>query len=194
MEEVFLLETLHSFLKTLTVILDEDQHETWNKSIDKLFTLISENGQENNSPSSDDFEQEKRTRSSNDLGQEKRTLMDCDLEPRRKNQSKYNFDNLKRNSEQIVEMMNSIEEFLNNHCSVLDVKLHNNGSVRDVVMSVIVSVRQGVTSGRWDVGSGLVRLGLALVHLLSPKGPVDPVQRAAIKLQHFKQEVSYDQA
>ena len=194
MEEVFLLETLHSFLKTLTVILDEDQHETWNKSIDKLFTLISDHGQENNSPSSDDFEQEKRTRSSNDLGQEKRTLMDCDFEPRRKNQSKYNFDNLKRNSEQIVEMMNSIEEFLNNHCSVLDVKLHNNGSVRDVVMSVIVSVRQGVTSGRWDVGSGLVRLGLALVHLLSPKGPVDPVQRAAIKLQHFKQEVSYDQA
>lgn len=39
------------------------------------------------------------------------------------------------------------------------------------------------------VGRGLVSVGIVLVHLLSPKGPVDPIERAYLKLKHFTQEV-----
>ncbi|XP_055890090.1 midasin-like isoform X2 [Biomphalaria glabrata] len=38
------------------------------------------------------------------------------------------------------------------------------------------------------VGSGLVYVGLVLAELLSPKGPVDPMQKSRIKLEHFQQE------
>ena len=41
----------------------------------------------------------------------------------------------------------------------------------------------------WVVGQALVYVGLTLSHLLAPKGPVDPVQKATVKLNHFRQEV-----
>ena len=43
----------------------------------------------------------------------------------------------------------------------------------------------------WVVGQALVYVGLTLSHLLAPKGPVDPVQKATVKLNHFRQEVGW---
>lgn len=43
----------------------------------------------------------------------------------------------------------------------------------------------------WVVGQALVYVGLTLLHLLAPKGPVDPVQKATVKLNHFRQEVGW---
>ena len=36
---------------------------------------------------------------------------------------------------------------------------------------------------------GLVCVALTLLHLLAPVGPMDPVQKSTVKLQHFKKEV-----
>ena len=43
----------------------------------------------------------------------------------------------------------------------------------------------------WEVGQALVFVGLTLLHLLAPKGPVDPVQKATVKLNHYRQEVGW---
>ncbi|XP_059144482.1 midasin-like [Physella acuta] len=56
---------------------------------------------------------------------------------------------------------------------------HCVGSVRDVL---------GLTENPSAVGRGLVSVGIVLVHLLSPKGPVDPIEKACLKLKHFTQE------
>ncbi|CAL1534634.1 unnamed protein product [Lymnaea stagnalis] len=40
------------------------------------------------------------------------------------------------------------------------------------------------------VGHGLVSVGLVLAHLLSPKGPVDPVEKAGLKQRHFVKEAA----
>lgn len=40
------------------------------------------------------------------------------------------------------------------------------------------------------VGRGLVYVGLLLAHFLSPRGPIDPMEKARIKLAHIEKEVS----
>ena len=39
------------------------------------------------------------------------------------------------------------------------------------------------------VGRGFVYVGLVLANLLAPQGPVDPVEKAALKLAHIQTEV-----
>ena len=58
------------------------------------------------------------------------------------------------------------------------------GRCFEVMVEVVGS--QGSTS---MVGQALVYVGLSLFHLLAPKGPVDPVHKATVKLLHFQQEV-----
>ncbi|XP_070191391.1 midasin-like isoform X1 [Littorina saxatilis] len=90
-------------------------------------------------------------------------------------------------SESVKSLLFQLHNHLNQHCGWL--KDHAVVAILGRCFEVMVDVVVGGGSGVL-VGQALVYVGSALLHLLAPKGPVDPVHKATVKLNHFRQELS----
>ena len=71
----------------------------------------------------------------------------------------------------------------------LDIDLQKLVSLCFENMSVVARDTEGDVA---KLGEGWIHLGYLQMILLAPKGPVDPVERLAIKLKILKEEVRYD--
>ena len=98
-----------------------------------------------------------------------------------------------QNDPSVRSVLFKLSNHFNQHCSQLKHGVHVEHPVLSIFgrcMEVMVDVvdRPGSSC---VVGQALVCVGLTLLHLLAPKGPVDPVQKATVKLNHFRQEVRW---
>jgi hypothetical protein len=90
--------------------------------------------------------------------------------------------------------LDQMQQFLTQHATAsFTTSVCGQHTVAEVIAMTFKVTQEAVEGQRsqWvTTGAGLVQTGMVLLHLLAPKGPVDPVQRACIKLEHLRQEVS----
>lgn len=98
------------------------------------------------------------------------------------------------NCEAVKDLLVQVHNCLNTHGTSLgEVKDRSGQSVLSLLGECFNVMMEAVSCEEKDlviiVGKGLVYTASVLLHLLAPCGHVDPVEKAAIKLCHFRKEV-----
>lgn len=98
------------------------------------------------------------------------------------------------NCEAVKDLLVQVHSCLNTHGTSLgEVKDSQSQSVLSLLGECFNVMMEAVSCEEKDlviiVGKGLVYTASVLLHLLEPCGHVDPVEKAAIKLCHFRKEV-----
>ena len=91
------------------------------------------------------------------------------------------------NPDMSEEAMEGISDLLHTSTALEHLAPHQ----RDLVTRAVVSVAMVTGSEVSEVGEAWVRVGLLNMALLAPQGPVDPVEKVAIKLHIATDQVYY---